>query len=73
MNNPDRAPNEENSTEETSLKQGPNLFVAYSLMALAFLIALGVAILIVLPFYRHRSSLEAPAPGSSAATMRSTS
>lgn len=32
---------------------GPNLVLVYSLLALALLAAIGIAVLIVLPFYRR--------------------
>ncbi|MGD1063751.1 MAG: hypothetical protein ABR860_10870 [Terracidiphilus sp.] len=34
--------------------QGPNLVLLYSLIALALAVAIGLAALIVLPFYQHR-------------------
>jgi hypothetical protein len=34
--------------------QGPNLVVIYSLVAIALVAAIGIAILIVLPFYQRR-------------------
>lgn len=40
------------ATEEPS--QGPNLVVLYSILALALLIAISLAIFIVLPFYHRR-------------------
>jgi hypothetical protein len=33
---------------------GPNLILIYSLLGLSFLIAIGIAVLIVLPFYHRR-------------------
>jgi len=33
---------------------GPNLVLLYSLIALALAVAIGLAALIVLPFYQHR-------------------
>jgi hypothetical protein len=43
------APNE---TDDHS--QGPNLVVLYSLIALALVVAIGLALLIVFPFYNRR-------------------
>jgi hypothetical protein len=34
--------------------QGPNLVLLYSLIALALAVAIGLAVLIVLPFYHRR-------------------
>jgi hypothetical protein len=34
--------------------QGPNLVLLYGLIALALAVAIGLAVLIVLPFYRRR-------------------
>ena len=34
--------------------QGPNLVLLYSLIALALAVAIGLAVLIVLPFYQRR-------------------
>lgn len=34
--------------------RGPNLVLIYSLLGLALLIAMGLAVLIVLPFYQRR-------------------
>jgi hypothetical protein len=34
--------------------QGPNLVLLYSLIALALAVAIGLAMLIVLPFYQRR-------------------
>lgn len=34
--------------------QGPNLTLIYSLIGLALLVAVGIAALIVLPFYQRR-------------------
>ena len=35
-------------------KQGPSLTLLYSLIALALAVAIGLALLIVLPFYQRR-------------------
>ncbi|HUV70527.1 MAG TPA: hypothetical protein VMW15_12745 [Terracidiphilus sp.] len=50
MSNPDRNPD----LEEDARSRGPNLVLIYSLIALALTAAIGFAVLIVLPFYRHR-------------------
>lgn len=53
MSDPDRAPQPGNQDDDAPLP-GPNLVLIYSLMALAFLAAIAVAVLIVLPFYKAR-------------------
>jgi hypothetical protein len=53
MSKPELPPN---PTEE-GLEDAPrslNLWIVYGLMFVAFLVAIGVAMLIVLPFYQHR-------------------
>lgn len=40
--------------EDKELAQGPNLALLYSLLGLALLISLGIAAMIILPFYQHR-------------------
>jgi hypothetical protein len=35
-------------------RRGPNLTLLYSLIALALAVAIGLALMIVLPFYRRR-------------------
>ena len=45
------------TTDENELDKAPrtiNLWVVYGLMFLALLVAIGLATLIVLPFYQHR-------------------
>jgi hypothetical protein len=39
---------------EDKPSQGTNLWLFYSLLGVALLVAMGIATLIVLPFYRHR-------------------
>lgn len=39
---------------ERPASSGPNLTLIYGFMLIAFLIAMGVAAMIVWPFYRHR-------------------
>jgi hypothetical protein len=46
-------PGHTGSHDEPS-RPGPNLFLIYSLIALAMLAAIAVAAFIVLPFYNHR-------------------
>jgi len=46
-------PEQENGEPEST---GPSLTLLYSLIALALVIAIGFAVLIVLPFY-HRTAL----------------
>lgn len=45
-------PNHEAAEEESH--RGPNLVLVYSLLAVALVTAIAIAVLIVLPFYRHR-------------------
>ena len=40
--------------EENGQAKGPNLIVLYGLLALALAAAIGLALMIVLPFYRRR-------------------
>lgn len=40
--------------EDDEPSKGPNLVLIYSLLAAAFLAAMGLAVLIVLPFYHRR-------------------
>jgi hypothetical protein len=54
MSDPDRTPPVTAQDEDEAPSPGPNLVLIYSLIALAFLAALGVAALIVLPYYRAR-------------------
>ena len=54
MNDPDSrgaGPKDANGNEAA---QGPNLILLYSLIALALAVAIGLAALIVWPFYQHR-------------------
>lgn len=44
----------EHDEEPEAPKKGVNLVLIYTLMAVAFLAAMVIAGLIVLPFYRHR-------------------
>jgi hypothetical protein len=52
MSNPEREPTEPNADNDDS-PQGPNLTLLYTLIALALATAIGLALMIVLPFY-HR-------------------
>ena len=54
MSNPDRPTEEKMDSSEDSPSPGLNLVLIYSLLALALLAAIGLAALIVLPYYRHR-------------------
>jgi hypothetical protein len=40
--------------EEDGESRGPNLTVIYTLIVTALLLAIGVALLVVVPLYRHR-------------------
>ena len=51
MNNP-RQPAPQDPGEPES--KGPNLAVMYTIVAVALATAIGLALLIVLPFYNHR-------------------
>jgi hypothetical protein len=53
MNDPRRQEIREDKGADKA-PRGVNLFVVYGLMLLAGLIAIGLATMIVLPFYRHR-------------------
>lgn len=48
------ARNVDASDDDEQGSQGPNLTLIYSLVALALFTAIGLAILIVLPFYQRR-------------------
>jgi hypothetical protein len=50
MNDPERTQKDEPEEEKSS---GPNLVLLYSLIALALIVAMGLAVLIVFPFYRR--------------------
>ncbi len=47
-------PVEHERTEEDEPSKGPNLALIYSLLGVALLVAMGLAVLIVLPFYHRR-------------------
>jgi hypothetical protein len=49
----DLEPLRKNEPEEERAR-GPNLVILYSLIALALVVAMALAALIVLPFYRRR-------------------
>jgi len=53
MNEPQR-PDLHPPDAEDDRSQGPNLMVIYSLIGLALLLAIGIAVWIVLPFYLRR-------------------
>ncbi|MGB0064620.1 MAG: hypothetical protein WBP85_09265 [Terracidiphilus sp.] len=50
MNSPEAGPKDAGGDEPS---RGPNLVLLYSLIALALAVAIGLAVLIVLPFYRR--------------------
>jgi hypothetical protein len=54
MNDPVRPPASTDSDQDSLPSNGPNLGVIYSLIALALVAAIGLAMLIVLPFYQRR-------------------
>jgi hypothetical protein len=53
MSSDDDSARQERTEEEDESSEGPNLTLIYSLLGAALLIAMGLAVLIVLPFY-HR-------------------
>lgn len=40
--------------ENQAASQGPSLLLIYGLIALGLLVAIGIALLVVFPFYQHR-------------------
>jgi hypothetical protein len=52
MSNPEILPPQ--AAKENQPAQGPSLKLLYGLLALALALAIGFALLIVLPFYRRR-------------------
>ncbi len=52
MSDPERGP--ERADEEDTAAQGPSLTLLYSLIALALAAAIGLALLIVMPFHHRR-------------------
>jgi hypothetical protein len=54
MNDPDRRGPDPKDADGDEAAQGPNLVLLYSLIALAMAVAIGLAALIVLPFYIRR-------------------
>jgi hypothetical protein len=54
MSNPVRPPAAPNSDSDNPPSRGPNLTLIYSLIALALVAAIGLAMLIVLPFHQRR-------------------
>lgn len=54
MSDPERRSAPEEESDGGKPPRGVNLVLIYSLMLVAFLVAMGLAALIVLPFYRHR-------------------
>ncbi len=51
LEKPETGPEEADGAEP---RRGPNLVLLYSLIALALAVAIGLAVLIVLPFYQRR-------------------
>ena len=47
-------PMERKTSEEDRRSKGPSLVLIYCLLGTALLAAISIAVLIVLPFYRHR-------------------
>ena len=54
MNDADGSEADQQNETGGDPSQGPNLVILYSLIALALAVAIGLAALIVLPFYQHR-------------------
>jgi hypothetical protein len=53
QSDPHRSTAEHEESPEEGRSPGPNLILIYSLLALGLIVAIGLALLIVLPFY-HR-------------------
>jgi hypothetical protein len=51
---PGPEPSHENEPLGDHIQHGPNLLLVYGLMLLALLVAIGLATLVVWPFYQHR-------------------
>jgi hypothetical protein len=51
---PESKPGQENEPLGDHIQRGPNLLLVYGLMLLALLIAIGLATMVVWPFYQHR-------------------
>ena len=54
MSDADRSPSEHDGDEEDKGAQGPSLTLLYSLIALALAVAIGFALMIVIPFHYRR-------------------
>jgi len=54
MSDTERKDAGQNGRDESAPSQGPNLTLIYSLVALALAVAIGFAVLIVLPFHLRR-------------------
>lgn len=50
----DRRLGQEEDARDQNDSGGPNLVLIYSIMAVAFLAAIAIALMIVFPFYLHR-------------------
>lgn len=54
MNEPEILPPVPDGVQESSQPRGPSLKLLFGLVALALAAAIGLALLIVMPFYRRR-------------------
>jgi len=54
MSNPEPHRADSEPEHEDSPQSGPSLTLLYSLIALALIVAIGLALLIVMPFYHRR-------------------
>ena len=54
MSDPERPPSGLGDDSQDSPSQGPSLTLLYSLIAIALAVAIGLAMMIVLPFYHRR-------------------
>jgi hypothetical protein len=54
MSEPQRPRDSGEAPDQEAPSSGPNLKLIYGLIALALVLALGLAVLIVLPFYQRR-------------------
>jgi hypothetical protein len=54
MNDPNRPETDSKDAGDDETAQGPNLVLLYSLIALALAVAIGLAVMIVWPFYIRR-------------------
>jgi hypothetical protein len=54
MSDPERPPSGPGNHSQDPPSQGPSLMLLYSLIVLALIVAIGLAMMIVLPFYHRR-------------------